>query len=108
MAATGAFITLEVTEGVGKSTNLAFIEEMLTAAGHEVVVTREPGGTPLGEQIRSWVLGEEDLTLDVPFVTLKKDAPLEMAKHVCNEVTDEKRQGHCNQWSKNYLKHFNR
>lgn len=51
-----AFVTLEGTEGVGKSTSLAFIERTLLAAGHKVVVTREPGGTKLGEQIRSWVL----------------------------------------------------
>ena len=50
------FVTLEGTEGVGKSTSLAFIERTLLAAGHKVVVTREPGGTELGEQIRSWVL----------------------------------------------------
>jgi len=54
-----AFVTLEGTEGVGKSTNLAYLEQLLVAAGHEVVVTREPGGTPLGEKIRRWVLLEE-------------------------------------------------
>jgi len=54
-----AFVTLEGIEGVGKSTNLAYLEQLLIAAGHEVVVTREPGGTPLGEKIRRWVLLEE-------------------------------------------------
>ncbi len=54
-----AFITLEGIEGVGKSTNLAYVEQLLVAAGHKVVVTREPGGTPLGEKIRRWVLVEE-------------------------------------------------
>ena len=52
----GAFITLEGGEGVGKSTNLAFVADTLRAAGHEVLTTREPGGTPLGERVRSWIL----------------------------------------------------
>jgi len=55
----GVLITLEGIEGVGKSTNLEFIAGFLRAAGKEVVVTREPGGTPLGERIRSWVLDED-------------------------------------------------
>ena len=51
-----AFVTLEGTEGFGKSTSLAFIEQILSGAGHHVVVTREPGGTQLGEQIRNLIL----------------------------------------------------
>ena len=50
------FITLEGGEGVGKTTNLAFIEEYLRGHGLEVVLTREPGGTPLGEKVRSLLL----------------------------------------------------
>ena len=57
-------MTLEGLEGVGKSTILAYLEQLLLAAGEKVVVTREPGGTPLGEQIRQWVL-EGDHT-DLP------------------------------------------
>jgi len=52
----GGFITLEGIEGVGKSTNLAFVAGVLRAAGLEVTTTREPGGTPFGERVRSWVL----------------------------------------------------
>ncbi len=51
-----AFVTLEGIEGVGKSTNLGYLEQLLVAAGEKVVVTREPGGTRLGETIRRWVL----------------------------------------------------
>ncbi len=62
-----AFVTLEGIEGVGKSTNLAYLEQLLVAAGEKVVVTREPGGTRLGEQIRQWVLegGHSDLSAEV-------------------------------------------
>lgn len=48
----GLFITIEGGEGVGKSTNIAFIQETLASKGIETIVTREPGGTPLAEEIR--------------------------------------------------------
>ena len=53
---TGKFITVEGIEGVGKTTNIDFIHQQLLAAGRDVVVTREPGGTPLGEAIRGLLL----------------------------------------------------
>lgn len=56
----GLFITLEGLEGVGKSTNLAFVRDWLRARGCEVVVTREPGGTPLAEEIRQLLLANRD------------------------------------------------
>ncbi len=49
----GCFITFEGVEGVGKSTQVARLEEALLARGLDVLVTREPGGTPLAEQIRA-------------------------------------------------------
>jgi len=52
----GRFITLEGGEGVGKSSNLEFIRRHLESAGKSVIVTREPGGTPLGEEIRALLL----------------------------------------------------
>jgi dTMP kinase len=52
----GCFITLEGGEGVGKSTNLNFIEDFLLSHGKKVIVTREPGGTEFGESIRSLLL----------------------------------------------------
>ncbi|MDX1253032.1 MAG: dTMP kinase [Gammaproteobacteria bacterium] len=56
----GRFIVIEGIEGVGKSTNLEFIRQELEAEGKRVVVTREPGGTPLGEEIRSLVLSHRE------------------------------------------------
>lgn len=52
----GKFISIEGIEGAGKSTQLAFIQRYLTKQGKQLVVTREPGGTELGEQIRTLLL----------------------------------------------------
>lgn len=54
----GFFITLEGVDGAGKSTHVEGIAERLRARGGEVVVTREPGGTPLAERLRSLLLTE--------------------------------------------------
>lgn len=59
-ALTARFITLEGGEGVGKSTNLAFVAERLRASGREVVITREPGGTPFAEELRNTLLARRD------------------------------------------------
>lgn len=55
----GKFITFEGIDGAGKSTHLAFTVEWLRAQGKKVVVTREPGGTPLGEKLRELLLHEK-------------------------------------------------
>jgi dTMP kinase len=52
----GRFITLEGIEGAGKTSQLPVVREIVEAAGHEVIITREPGGTPVGEAIRDLVL----------------------------------------------------
>jgi dTMP kinase len=54
----GRFITLEGVDGAGKSTHLAWIAQHLRRGGREVVMTREPGGTPLAEKLRALVLAE--------------------------------------------------
>lgn len=54
----GKFITLEGVDGAGKSTHISWIAEHLRQDGREVVVTREPGGTPLAEKLRALVLSE--------------------------------------------------
>jgi len=56
----GRFITLEGGEGVGKTTNLGLIEDILARRGYDVLVTREPGGTPLAEEIRGVLLARRD------------------------------------------------
>ena len=59
----GRFITLEGGEGVGKSTNLEFLEQTLRQQGLPVVVTREPGGTSTAERIRSLLLDRDQGSL---------------------------------------------
>ncbi|PKF71957.1 dTMP kinase [Pseudomonas fluvialis] len=56
----GLFITLEGPEGAGKSTNRDYLAMCLRAAGIEVLLTREPGGTPLAERIRELLLAPSD------------------------------------------------
>lgn len=60
----GRFITLEGGEGVGKSTNLKFVIEWLGSHGIEFIQTREPGGTPLAEQLRELLLQKRDEKVD--------------------------------------------
>uniref|UniRef100_UPI000765BF8A dTMP kinase n=1 Tax=Streptomyces scabiei TaxID=1930 RepID=UPI000765BF8A len=55
-AATGFFIALEGGDGAGKSTQVEALAEWVRAKGHEVVVTREPGATPVGKRLRSILL----------------------------------------------------
>jgi dTMP kinase len=52
----GRFITVEGVEGAGKSSNIDFIRHYLEQGGKHVVVTREPGGTPLAERVRELLL----------------------------------------------------
>ena len=59
----GQFITIEGTEGVGKSTNINFIEKCLKAANKELIITREPGGTVLGEKLRNILLDAKEQSI---------------------------------------------
>lgn len=54
------FISLEGGEGAGKTSAIAALRDLLQARGHEVVLTREPGGTPLAERIRELILNPQD------------------------------------------------
>lgn len=64
MATRGLFITFEGGEGVGKSTALDYLRGQLSAAGIPVEVTREPGGTALGEEVRGVLLSVRDTPVD--------------------------------------------
>jgi dTMP kinase len=67
MTVRGCFITLEGLDGAGKSTHVDWIAQTLRAAGVDLLCTREPGGTPLGERLRELLLHE---TMDVRTETL--------------------------------------
>ncbi len=56
------FVSFEGVDGSGKSTQAGLLAATLRAAGHEVIETREPGGTPLGEQVRAMLLHGGDMT----------------------------------------------
>lgn len=60
----GKFITIEGTEGVGKTTNMEFVQDYLLRQGVDLLVTREPGGTPLAEQLRELLLAKRDESVD--------------------------------------------
>lgn len=55
----GKFITFEGIDGAGKSTHIEFLVDFLRAHGKHIIITREPGGTPLGEKLRALLLHEK-------------------------------------------------
>lgn len=59
----GRFITIEGTDGAGKSSQLATIQTWLKQQQTPTVISREPGGTPIGERLRSLLLGEDQLAI---------------------------------------------
>lgn len=65
MTTPGKFITVEGIEGVGKSTNMDFVENILATQGSAVVRSREPGGTPLAERIRELLLQDGNETISM-------------------------------------------
>jgi dTMP kinase len=57
-AVRGRFVSVEGIDGAGKSTHIEWLAERIRSRGHEVVLTREPGGTPLGEGLRKMLLAD--------------------------------------------------
>ena len=69
MTIPGKFITLEGVDGAGKSTHLGFVADWLRQQGREVILTREPGGTPLGETLRELLL-HRDMDADTELLLM--------------------------------------
>ncbi len=77
------FITFEGPEGAGKTTQIKFLSEALKAKGYDVVLTREPGGTPLAEKIRSILITRDAGDWDfLSEVLLLYTARLEHVKNI--------------------------
>ncbi len=89
----GRFITVEGTEGVGKSSNITFIQETLQKAGIDVVATREPGGTQLGEEVREMLLDHRHSGMSVDAELLLMFAA--RAQHIEQVIQPALKQG---QW----------
>ncbi len=62
----GFLISFEGSEGSGKTTQIALLEDRLSATGRKCLLTREPGGTPIGEKIRHLLKFDEDATAMCP------------------------------------------
>ena len=93
MTERGKFITVEGIEGVGKSTNLEPIRSYLLSRGKDVVMTREPGGTPLGEEIRALLLDRQQTGMHPDTETLLMFAA--RAQHLAEVIIPALEQG---QW----------
>ncbi len=93
IASQGVFITLEGSEGVGKSTNLAFIEQWLTEQGHQPIVTREPGGTPMAEEVRELLLAPREESVSEKAELLLMFAA--RAQHLDSKIKPALAQGRC-------------
>jgi dTMP kinase len=87
----GRFITFEGIEGVGKTTQAALAAEYLQSRGIEVVLTREPGGTPLAEQLRALVLEARERPIGVTVELLLIFAA--RASHVADRIRPALRRG---------------
>lgn len=88
----GKFISIEGIEGAGKSTQLSFIRTFLQQRGKTVVVTREPGGTELGEQIRELLLTPRESGMSHDAELLLMFAA--RAEHIEQVITPALKQGH--------------
>lgn len=88
----GKFITLEGGEGVGKSTNLQFIKQLLEDAGIKVITTREPGGTAFAEKIRQLLLENREEVVSEQAELLLMFAA--RAQHIHHVIQPALSQGH--------------
>ena len=88
----GKFITLEGIEGVGKSSNLEYIRSLLEATGKHCVVTREPGGTPLGEALRTLLLehSSDEMSADAELLMMFAARAEHLKKIILPALEDDK------------------
>jgi dTMP kinase len=84
----GVFIAIEGGEGSGKSRLLHGLDERLRIGGHDVVMTREPGGTPLGEQIRALLLDSATSRTPLAELMLFEAARAELVASVIKPALD--------------------
>ena len=88
----GLFITLEGGEGAGKSTSLEYIRAYLEKSDRRVIVTREPGGTPLGEKLRELLLhGQDALQVDTELLLMFAAR----SEHLANVIRPALAEGAC-------------
>jgi len=80
----GAFITLEGVEGCGKTTQMSMLRDRLEADGHRVLLTREPGGTPIAEAVRDILLDPANTALSPVAELLLYEAA--RAQHVAERI----------------------
>ena len=85
----GKFITVEGIEGVGKSTNIDVLVQRIEAAGHKVLTTREPGGTPIAEDIRDMLNDRGDEP--IPEIA-------EAAADVCRTIVQREQRHSARRW----------
>ena len=88
---TGKFITIEGTDGAGKSTQIAMLVKFLKNKGIECVVTREPGGTKIGEKLREIVLDPENS--EMTYVTEAMLYAASRAQHVEEKIIPALKEG---------------
>lgn len=91
MKKTGKFITFEGGEGAGKSTVIQAVKTYLIEKGYDVIVTREPGGTPIAEQIREVILSVDNIAMAAKTEVLLYAAA--RAQHLAEFVEPQLAQG---------------
>ena len=86
---TGRFVTFEGLDGAGKTTQVRVVAEILGERGLDVAITREPGGTRLGERLRDILLGDEPIVPDAELLLLFAAR----AEHIATRIRPALRRG---------------